>query len=172
MSSFVKVYAFLSLAVVILSTVTFVLGTMPQLAPDMDIILFEENGTEIKNVVERWEEVRVSFFFTVTLKLLKGVLALKIMDEFVMWFFTIGISVKMKILTDWNCSRICRKIRLFSAQNQICHSSIKCSGFTRYSALFHLFHCRWTRGIWTHFTFLLNTITRIVVFRKEITFPF
>ena len=172
-SSFVKVYAFLSLAVVILSTVTFVLGTMPQLAPDMDIILFEENGTEIKNVVERWEEVRGSFFFTVTLKLLKGVLALKIMDEFVMWFFTIGISVKMKILTDRNCSRICRKIRLFSAQNQICHSSIKCSGFTRYSALFHLFHCRWTRGIWTHFTFLLNTtIIRIVVFRKEITFPF
>ena len=81
-----------------MSTVTFVLGTMPQLAPDMDIILFEENGTEIKNVVERWEEVRRSFFYTVTIKLLfKGVLALKIMDEFVMWFFTIGISVKMKI---------------------------------------------------------------------------
>ena len=53
----VKVYAFLSLAVVILSTVTFVLGTVPQLAPDMDLLLFEENGTEIKNVVERWEEV-------------------------------------------------------------------------------------------------------------------
>ena len=69
MSSFVKVYAFLSLAVVILSTVTFVLGTMPQLAPDMDLILFEENGTEIQNVEERWEEVRGSFFYTVTLKL-------------------------------------------------------------------------------------------------------
>ena len=69
MSSFVKVYAFFSLAVVILSTVTFVLGTMPQLAPDMDIILFEENGTEIQNVEERWEEVRGSFFYTVTLKL-------------------------------------------------------------------------------------------------------
>ena len=50
-------YAFVSLAVVILSTVTFVLGTVPQLAPDMDLLLFEENGTEIKNVVERWEEV-------------------------------------------------------------------------------------------------------------------
>ena len=69
MSSFVKVYAFFSLAVVILSTVTFVLGTMPQLAPDMDLILFEENGTEIQNVEERWEEVRGSFFCTVTVKL-------------------------------------------------------------------------------------------------------
>ena len=90
MSSCVKVYAFLSLAVVILSTVTFVLGTIPQLAPDMDIILFEENGTEIKNVVERWEEASRSFINIFNLEVFQGVLALKIMDEFVMWFFTIG----------------------------------------------------------------------------------
>ena len=90
MSAFVKVYAFLSLAVVILSTVTFVLGTIPQLAPDMDILLFEENGTEIKNVVERWEEASRSFINIFNLEVFQGVLALKIMDEFVMWFFTIG----------------------------------------------------------------------------------
>ena len=59
----VQVYAFLSLSVVILSTVTFVLGTMPTLAPDMDLILFDkaENGTEIKSEVERWEEVGPTF---------------------------------------------------------------------------------------------------------------
>ena len=90
MSSFAKVYAFLSLAVVILSTVTFVLGTIPQLAPDMDIILFEENGTEVKNVVERWEEASLTFINIFNLEVFQGVLALKIMDEFVMWFFTIG----------------------------------------------------------------------------------
>ena len=91
-------YAFLSLAVVILSTVTFVLGTMPQLAPDMDIILFEENGTEIKNVVERWEEASRSFTNIFNLEVFQGVLALKIMDEFVMWFFTIGTTYQIRFI--------------------------------------------------------------------------
>ena len=91
-------YAFLSLAVVILSTVTFVLGTMPQLAPDMDIILFEENGTEIKNVVERWEEASRFFTIIFNLEVFQGVLALKIMDEFVMWFFTIGTNYQIRFI--------------------------------------------------------------------------
>ena len=91
-------YAFLSLAVVILSTVTFVLGTMPQLAPDMDIILFEENGTEIKNVVERWEEASRSFTNIFNLEVFQGVLALKVMDEFVMWFFTIGTTYQNRFI--------------------------------------------------------------------------
>ena len=44
---------------VILSTVTFVLSTTPQLAPEMDLILFdieEDNSTDSK-AVERWDEV-------------------------------------------------------------------------------------------------------------------
>ena len=56
-----QVYAFISLFVVILSTVTFVLSTTPQLAPEMDLILFdieEDNSTDTNNrAVERWEEV-------------------------------------------------------------------------------------------------------------------
>ena len=81
-----------------MSTVTFVLGTMPQLAPDMDIILFEENGTEIKNVVERWEEASRSFTNISNLEVFQGVLALKIMDEFVMWFFTIGTTYQIRFI--------------------------------------------------------------------------
>ena len=59
-----QAYAFISLSVVILSTVTFVLSTTPQLAPDLDLILFEiedENSNsseQTSKVVERWEEVR------------------------------------------------------------------------------------------------------------------
>ena len=56
-----QVYAFISLFVVILSTVTFVLSTTPQLAPEMDLILFdieEDNSTDSNTrAVERWEEV-------------------------------------------------------------------------------------------------------------------
>lgn len=56
-----QAYAFLSLFVVILSTVTFVLSTTPQLAPEMDLILFdiEEDNSTVTNprAVERWEEV-------------------------------------------------------------------------------------------------------------------
>ena len=57
-----QVYAFISLFVVILSTVTFVLSTTPQLAPEMDLILFDiedENSTDTK-AVERWDEVSLS----------------------------------------------------------------------------------------------------------------
>ena len=57
-----QAYAFISLFVVILSTVTFVLSTTPQLAPEMDLILFDiedENSTDTK-AVERWDEVSLS----------------------------------------------------------------------------------------------------------------
>ena len=58
-----QAYAFLSLSVVILSTVTFVLSTTPQLAPELDLILFDiedenSNSTDQTNkAIERWEEV-------------------------------------------------------------------------------------------------------------------
>ena len=58
---YTQIFAFLSLSVVILSTVTFVLSTTPQLAPEVDLKLFEEtyldNGTVISEKIERWEEV-------------------------------------------------------------------------------------------------------------------
>ena len=58
-----QAYAFISLSVVILSTITFVLSTTPQLAPEMDLILFDIedenfNSTDHANkAAERWEEV-------------------------------------------------------------------------------------------------------------------
>jgi len=78
-----QIFAFLSLSVVILSTVTFVLSTTPQLAPEVDLKLFEEtyldNGTVISEKIERWEE---------------GILVLNVLDEFIMWFFTIEYLVR------------------------------------------------------------------------------
>ena len=52
------------MSVVIISTVTFVLSTMPELTPQVDIMLFDnetdvlQNSTEVP-LVERWEEVRL-----------------------------------------------------------------------------------------------------------------
>ena len=62
-----QAYAFISLFVVILSTVTFVLSTTPQLAPEMDLILFdieEDNSTDSK-AVERWDEVSCADYIEV-----------------------------------------------------------------------------------------------------------
>lgn len=81
-----RIFAFTSMSVVVISTVTFVLGTMPELTDNIDIMLFDnETETEssrpsVESVsaaapqVERWEE---------------GILALKIVDELTMWFFTL-----------------------------------------------------------------------------------
>ena len=54
------------MSVVIISTVTFVLSTMPELTDNIDIMLFDnetdilQNSTEVPLIapVERWEEVR------------------------------------------------------------------------------------------------------------------
>ena len=47
------------MSVVILSTITFVLSTMPQLATDLDLILFDnKTGGEAGLPVERWEKVK------------------------------------------------------------------------------------------------------------------
>jgi len=83
-----RIFAFTSMSVVVISTVTFVLGTMPELTDNLDMLLFDnETETESlshlettpiptvqKPVVERWEE---------------GILALRIIDELTMWFFTL-----------------------------------------------------------------------------------
>jgi len=79
-----RITAFTSMSVVIISTVTFVLSTMPELTDDIDMILFDEenNGTEIdpdKPVVVRWEY---------------GILALRIIDELTMWFFTLEYAIR------------------------------------------------------------------------------
>jgi len=77
-----RIFAFTSMSVVVISTVTFVLSTMPELTDNIDIMLFDNetdvstNNTDVPFItpVERWEE---------------GILALKIIDELTMWFFTI-----------------------------------------------------------------------------------
>ena len=45
------------MSVVILSTVTFVLSTMPELTPDLDLILFDNQTSEEGLPVDRWETV-------------------------------------------------------------------------------------------------------------------
>lgn len=91
-----RITAFTSLSVVIISTVTFILSTIPELTDDIDIQLFDnvtdieasENGQvdertsligPVEPPVERWEE---------------GILALKIVDWVTMWFFTIEYGVR------------------------------------------------------------------------------
>ena len=59
-----QAFAFTSMSVVILSTITFVLSTMPELATDLDLILFNsEAGGDPGNgyPVKRWEKVRILF---------------------------------------------------------------------------------------------------------------
>ena len=47
------------MSVVIISTITFILSTMPQLATDLDLILFDnKTGGEAALPVERWQKVR------------------------------------------------------------------------------------------------------------------
>ena len=66
MNDIFQIFAFTSMSVVIISTVTFVLSTMPELTDNIDIMLFDnetdilQNSTEVPLIapVERWEEVR------------------------------------------------------------------------------------------------------------------
>merc|ERR1711892_657975 len=89
-----RIFAFTSMSVVILSTLTFVLSTMPELTDNLDMMLFD-NETDISELsnqsatkipptieppVERWEE---------------GILILKIVDELTMWFFTFEYLIRL-----------------------------------------------------------------------------
>ncbi|XP_023328739.1 potassium voltage-gated channel protein Shab, partial [Eurytemora carolleeae] len=83
-----RICAFTSISVVIISTITFVLSTLPELTDNIDIMLFD-NSTEDGDIgdhqiIERWDE---------------GILMLKIVDELTMWFFTIGRSREMWFFT-------------------------------------------------------------------------
>ena len=56
-----QMFAFLSMSVVIISTITFLLSTLPQLATNLDLILFEnKSGGKTDMPVERWEKVSSS----------------------------------------------------------------------------------------------------------------
>lgn len=72
-----RVCAFVSISVVIISTVTFVLSTMPELADQIDLILFENETNS--QPPERWES---------------GIIALRVVDQLTMWFFTIEYMVR------------------------------------------------------------------------------
>ena len=73
MNDIFQIFAFTSMSVVIISTVTFVLSTMPELTDNIDIMLFDnetdilQNSTEVPLItpVERWEEVRNSNHFII-----------------------------------------------------------------------------------------------------------
>ena len=47
------------MSVVIISTITFILSTMPQLATDLDVILFDNLTVDkVALPVEKWQKVR------------------------------------------------------------------------------------------------------------------
>ena len=55
-------YAFASMGVVVISTIVFILSTMPELTDDIDMILFTnttdaDTGIITQEPIERWEEV-------------------------------------------------------------------------------------------------------------------
>lgn len=85
-----RIFAFTSMSVVILSTITFVLSTMPELTDNIDIMLFDNETESAGDIntssaqppampVERWEE---------------GILILRVIDELTMWFFTLEYLVR------------------------------------------------------------------------------
>jgi len=77
-----RLYAFTSMGVVVISTIVFVLSTMPELTDDIDMILLYSNTTE-GQPPERWE---------------KGIVALAVLDHLTMAFFTI------EFLTRFTCA--------------------------------------------------------------------
>ena len=45
------------MTVVIISTLTFVLSTMPELAEEIDVVLFDNETEATEDSVERWDQV-------------------------------------------------------------------------------------------------------------------
>lgn len=65
-----QLYAFTSMGVVVLSTVVFILSTMPELTDEIDMILFTNtSGAHMgeaeatQQPVERWEDVSINFLY-------------------------------------------------------------------------------------------------------------
>ena len=97
-------YAFTSMGVVVVSTVVFILSTMPELTDDIDMILFTNTTAAAASPaaaaatdtppVERWEEVGCGLEAGDNVMslcvLLQGILALNIIDHATMVFFTLG----------------------------------------------------------------------------------
>ena len=65
-----QLYAFTSMGVVVLSTVVFILSTMPELTDEIDMILFTNSSgantgeaEATQQPVERWEDVSINFLY-------------------------------------------------------------------------------------------------------------
>ena len=65
-----QLYAFTSMGVVVLSTVVFILSTMPELTDEIDMILFTNTSgantgeaEATQQPVERWEDVSINFLY-------------------------------------------------------------------------------------------------------------
>ena len=50
------------MTVVIISTLTFVLSTMPELAEEIDVVLFDNETEASEDSVERWDQVSSNFY--------------------------------------------------------------------------------------------------------------
>ena len=59
---FLQICAFTSMTVVIISTLTFVLSTMPELAEEIDVVLFDNETEASEDSVERWDQVSSNFY--------------------------------------------------------------------------------------------------------------
>ena len=57
---YIQICAFTSMTVVIISTLTFVLSTMPELAEEIDVVLFDNETDGRENSVERWDQVSLN----------------------------------------------------------------------------------------------------------------
>ena len=75
------------MGVVILSTVVFILSTMPELTDDIDML----PNTNTSEPVERWEDVSITFdLFLRVIFTIQGIIALEVLDHLTMIFFTLG----------------------------------------------------------------------------------
>ena len=75
------------MGVVILSTVVFILSTMPELTDDIDML----PNTNTSEPVERWEDVSITFdLFLRIIFTIQGIIALEVLDHLTMIFFTLG----------------------------------------------------------------------------------
>ena len=100
------------MGVVVLSTVVFILSTMPELSDEIDMILFTNTtdastGQVTQQPVERWEDVSIVFYYFFLLYTVlfadliifnfQGILALSIIDHASMVFFTAGEILAWKL---------------------------------------------------------------------------
>jgi len=81
-----RITAFTSMSVVVISTVTFVLSTMPELTDDLDLAI--DNITAEEAQIARVDGIAVDRWHM-------GILIIKVIDQLTMWFFTLEYAIRI-----------------------------------------------------------------------------